>query len=585
MNDRQDPQGQIYGYDEYGRPLYGAPGPPGGYDYGTGEQATGYQDYDYGGQDTGQQQATPAYGAYDYGTGTGATSTDYPADYPAGYTADAANGYGTGYASGYGYDYGTGEQPPVASEPRDTALDAAPGAAWEEQSPGVPGQRQPSGQEGTEAGQGAQGGQEGYDTEQFSFVDEPTDNSQDVIDWMKFTESRTERREEAKRRGRSRRRFVVIGVVVAVLAATALLWATGSLPGVSGPGEDDSSSGAQTRDVIVVHLRETGGDLTATALLVANETTGEGTTLLLPNDLSVSLTSGTTTLGEAVGDSSAGDVRDALGSLLGADIEGTWRLDTPYLELLVNTVGGITVDTNAEVTAGEGDDKETVPQGKNTDLDGQAAVAYATHLGDGEEQTAQLERFGQVMQAVLAQMPTGTDSATEVVRALAQVPDPSLSEEELGASLATLAGYQQATSYETTLLPVQDDGSLSDETADGVVKDVLGGTVENSDSDSDSGSDSGGATSTEIAIRNASGAEDAAEDARIALVNGGFSVSGSSSVDDTEATSAVVYTSADDKETAVEAAKTLGLSEDVVSKGESSGNADVTITLGEDYPE
>ena len=40
--------------------------------------------------------------------------------------------------------------------------------------------------------------------------------------------------------------------------------------------------------------------------------------------------------------------RESLGTLLGADIKGTWRLDTPYLENLVELVGSIDLDTDAD---------------------------------------------------------------------------------------------------------------------------------------------------------------------------------------------------------------------------------------------
>jgi hypothetical protein len=542
VNDRQDPYGQnaqnaqIYGYDEYGRPLY-RPASPDGYDYGTGQQPPvppappappvppgSYEGYDYGGYDYGTAQQ-PAFGTYDHGTG------QQPPVAPAGPVPPAAPGY----------DQGTGEQAPVSAP--------------------VPGQRRPP--DG-----------DAYHTEQFAFVDDPNDASEDVIDWLKFTESRTERREEAKRRGKVRRRLLVFTLVLAVLGGTGYLWATDRLPAIPGlETTEETTTEAEVRDVIVVHLRETSGDTTSTALLVANETTEQGTTLLLPNELAVTPDGGTTTLGQAVAESSAGEVRDAVGGLLGADIAGTWRLDTPYLELLVNVVGGITLDTNAEVAGEEEGDDPLVPRGEDVALDGQAAVAYAVHRAEEEPETAQLERFGQVMAAVLDVLPPGRDGAGEVVNSLGQIADPSLPEDELSASLAQLAGFAQSDAHDTTLLPVRDDGTLSEETSDGLVRDVLGGTVQNADP--------GGAV--RIGIRDASGAEGAAEDARIDLVNGGFTVVDARSAEETQAESAVTYGDEAARTTAEEAARTLGLPDDAVSRGEGAGNADVTIVLGEDY--
>src|SRR5882724_44055 len=124
-----------------------------------------------------------------------------------------------------------------------------------------------------------------YHTGQFAFVEEPADDSEDVIDWLNFTENRTERREEAKRRARSR--LVALVVVLALVAAGGVgyLWYAGKLPGVSSAASKTGTTtavGAQNRDVIVVHLHNTSGGGTSTALLVDNTTTKQGTTVLVP---------------------------------------------------------------------------------------------------------------------------------------------------------------------------------------------------------------------------------------------------------------------------------------------------------------
>ncbi len=205
-----------------------------------------------------------------------------------------------------------------------------------------------------------------YRTEQFSFIEEPDEDSEDVIDWLKFTESRTERREEAKRRGRSR--IVALSVVLALLVAGGVgyLWWAGKLPGLAGAdtGQAAASSG-QKRDVLVVHLRDTATGNSSTALMVDNATTGKGTTVLLPNNLAVSKEDGTaTTLGKSVKDEGVDPTRDSLNTLLGADIKASWRLDTPYLENLVETVGGITLDTDAAVPGEKKGDSPVVKRGQ-----------------------------------------------------------------------------------------------------------------------------------------------------------------------------------------------------------------------------
>ncbi|MFJ8631370.1 LytR C-terminal domain-containing protein [Streptomyces sp. NPDC093568] len=563
MNDRYDAgaagygadQYELVGYDEYGRPVYrqipAQQQPEQHYDpyaqqgYGYDPYATGRQQpvqpYDpYGTGDTGRQPPPPPYDAY--GTGThhqqqpGAHSPPYD---PYGRTA-------TG-----------GQQPRTA-----------------EQTAYIPQQAGPV-EEPVAQGRDDRD----YRTEQFAFVEEPDQDSEDVIDWLAFTENRTERREEAKRRARAR--VVALVVVLAIVAAGGVgyLWYAGKLPGLS--SSDDKSDtatpvGAQKRDVIVLHLHNTKKGGTSTALLVDNTTTEQGTTVLLPNSLALTGDDGsTTTLAKSVDDDGSSGTRDAIDTVLGTEIQGTWRLDTPYLQNLVDLVGSIEVDTNADVPDPDAKAKGSAPlvrKGTDQTLSGKMAVAYATYQASGEAQNAQLERFGQVMQAVLRKLTSDTQGATTTVQTLGMIIEPPLTDKDLGAFLAKLADLAKGGDYKTALLPVQSDGTLSDRASASVVKDVLGGTAKSPDKDA----------AVRVSVRNASGVKDNTGKARVVLLNGGFTFleGGNAS---TAATSEVVYADAADKDDATEVAKTLGLSADAVTKGDVSANADVSVVLGQDY--
>ncbi|GAA3365064.1 hypothetical protein GCM10017744_066290 [Streptomyces antimycoticus] len=365
-------------------------------------------------------------------------------------------------------------------------------------------------------------------------------------------------------------------LVIAAAGGVGYLWYAGKLPGLSdSAGDQAGAGGPQKRDVIVVHLRETKGGGTSTALLVDNETTKKGTTVLLPNSLSVSTEDGaSTTLGKSVTDEGSDSTRDSLSTLLGSKIQGTWRLDTPYLENLVELVGGITLDTDASVPSPQKGEDPLVKQGKDQILSGQAAVAYATYRASGEAQSKQLARFGQVMQAALKKVSSDTKGATSTVESLAQIPDPSLSEQQLGASLARLAGQAKSGAYDTAMLPVQSDGTLSSQATDHVVKDILGGTVKNSDKN----------TAPRVSVTNAGGPKDGSGAARVALVNGGFTVVTATEGGGTpQSASRVTYADAAQAGQAKEVAKTLGLPETAVRKGKGAANADITVLLGSDY--
>ncbi|MFI6008856.1 LCP family protein [Streptomyces sp. NPDC051243] len=562
MNDRYDAgaaghgadQYELVGYDEYGRPVYRQvpqqQPPQQQYDpyaqqgYGYDPYATGPQQpvppYDaYGAGDTGQQPPTPSYDPYGTGTHQQQAGAHSPPYDPYGRTATS------------------GHQPRVA-----------------EQTAYIPHQAGPVEDTGMQ-----DRGERDYRTEQFAFVEEPDSDSEDVIDWLKFTENRTERREEARRRARAR--VIALVVVLALVAAGGVgyLWYAGKLPGLSSSDDKsgtDTPVAAQKRDVIVVHLHNTKKGGTSTALLVDNTTTQQGTTVLLPNSLALSGDDGTTTtLAKSVDDDGSAGTRDAIDTVLGTEIQGTWRLDTPYLQNLVDLVGNIEVDTNADVPDPDAKTKGAAPlvrKGKAQTLSGKMAVAYATYQGSGEAQNAQLERFGQVMQATLRKLTSDTEGATVTVQTLGMIIEPPLTDKDLGAFLAKLAELAKGGDYKTAMLPVQTDGTLSAQASASVVKNVLGGTAKSPDKDA----------AVRVSVRNASGAKDNTEKARVVLLNGGFTfLEGGTAA--TEATSEVVYADAADKANATEVAKTLGLSADAVTKGDVSGNADVTVVLGQDY--
>ncbi|BDH03841.1 LytR C-terminal domain-containing protein [Streptomyces seoulensis] len=548
-------QYEIVGYDDYGRPMYQqVPSrPPRQQTYDPYGQQQGYAQ---GGYDTGQQQPIPP--AYD----------------PYGQQGAPYDPYGTGGHDPYGQAAAGGQQQPRGTEqtayiPQQTGPDAQP-------------QRRPQPPEEPDAQAPPAGPerQEGGEEEQFAFVEEPDGESEDVIDWLKFTENRTERREEARRRARGR--IIALGVALAlvVTGGVGYLWYAGKLPGVSSPGSATGTTvaaGAQKRDVIVVHLHNTGKRDTSTVLLVDNATTKRGTTVLLPNSLALTDDSGTTTtLAKSVDDDGSSGTRDQLDTVLGTDIQGTWRLDTPYLQNLVELVGNIEIDTDTDVPDPDAKKKGSAPlvhQGKAQTLSGKMAVAYATYRGPGETENAQLARFGQVMQGALRKLSSDPSAATTTVQTLAQILDPPLTDKDLGTFLAKLADLAKGGKYRTVPLPVQTDGTLSAGTSDSVVKDVLGGTAKSPDAGS----------AVRVAVQNATGAKDDTEKARVTLLGGGFGFIEGGTASSAEAASEVVYSDAADKQDAADVAKTLGLPAGSVTKGAVSSGADVLVVLGQDY--
>ncbi|MCT9004258.1 LCP family protein [Streptomyces rhizosphaerihabitans] len=595
MNDRYDgyaggDQYELVGYDEFGQPVYRqVPQQPAqGYDgYGAQQQGYGYDPYVTGRQEPGQSYDTgrqPPVAPFDtgqhetvssYDTGQHETVSPYdtgqqpsvPFD-PFGTGAPRAGGTGAGSTSYDPYG-GTADPAGAASTGRQPRV--------AEQTAYIPQQAGPA-QDGP-AQDGAPRADRDYRTEQFAFVEEQEAESEDVIDWLKFTENRTERREEAKRRARSRVVALVVVVALVAVGGAGYLWYAGKLPGTASHGKPGTTTAvtAQKRDVIVVHLHNTKGGGTSTALLVDNTTTKQGTTVLLPNSLALTDDdSATTTLAKSVDVDGSSGTRDALDTVLGTSIQGTWRLDTPYLNNLVELVGNIEITTNTDVPdpdAKKKSDPPLVKKGTEQTLSGKMAVAYATYRASGEAQNAQLERFGQVMQGVMRKLSSDKQAATTTVQTLAQILDPSLTDQDLGAFLAKLADLAKGGDYKTALLPVQQDGTLSASASSSVIKNVLGGTAKSPDAGS----------AVRVGIENATGVKAAGNQARIALVNGGYTFLDSGTAAAARSVSQITYSDPAKKDDAVEVAKTLGLPTGTVKKGTVTSNADVSVVLGQDY--
>ncbi|WP_460625081.1 LCP family protein, partial [Kitasatospora kifunensis] len=413
-------------------------------------------------------------------------------------------------------------------------------------------------------------GQDPYQTGEFTFVDEQAEETEDVIDWLKFAESRTERRDERRRKLRTR---LIGGAVALALAAggtVGYLWYTGAL------GNSQSVAAAVgSRSVVVVHLRDLQGKVSS-ALLINDAAGHKGSILLMPDTLQLPTggDSPTTALGVSMDSVGPAATRDALSNLLGAPVAGTWRLDTPYLQLLVSQLGGIKVDTNAQITGPDG--KTLVDQGSQRTLTGQAAVAYATYQAPGESRDAQLARFGQVLTAVIAAMPTTLPDATDDVHRMGAVLDPSLPEKALAGLLVELAQQAGAGHLSTTTLPVQPDGTLDQGKAGPVVKDVLGGTVH-----------SAAATSgpARVSIVDATGSGGStAQAAQIQVVNAGLNfVPGGATAPSPQATTEIDYTDDGRAAAAQSLATSLGLPASAVKKVTTAQTADIVVVLGKDY--
>ncbi len=412
-------------------------------------------------------------------------------------------------------------------------------------------------------------GQDQYQTGEFTFVDEPAEESEDVIDWLKFAESRSERRDERRRKLRNRAIGAAVALALVAGGGAGYLWLAGGLG-----GSQSAAAAAGPRNVIVVHLRDLQGRV-STALLVNDASGHKGSSLLLSDALTLPASgdSATTPLGQAMDSIGPAATRDALGNLLGAQVAGTWRLDTPYLQLLVAQLGGVKVDTNAQIPGPDG--KVLVEKGQQRTLTGQASVAYATYQAPGEARGAQLARFGQVLEALIRTMPTALADATDDVHRMNAVLDPSLPEKALAGLLAELAQQAKDGHFATSTLAVKPDGTLDAATAGAQVKDVLGGTVHAA---------AAANAIARVSILDASGNDQAAVAAQVQVVNAGLNfVAGGGKAPSPQAASEIRYTDDTRADAARSLATSLGLQPTAVKKVTDPQTADLLVVLGKDY--
>ena len=538
---QQPPYGQQqpYGYDAYGQPLY--------------QQQPEQQQYAEPGHDYQGYPQQPQYG-----------QQQYPQQYPPQQPQYGEQQYPQPAQPVQQAPYAVPEQraaqyapppPPVVPAPARAASPTPPAPAKGSGPAPAPGER-------------------GFGTEEFAFVDD-AEESADVIDWMKFSETRGERRDERRKRLRNRAVAVLVVLVLVAGGTGGYLWAKGRL--FDTPAAPVAASTQRT--VVAVHLHDLSQNI-YTVLLVSDPSGHTGATVLVPGTLAVPTDGGGAPepLGSTPGSKGSVDVqgnaatRDGLNTLLGANITATWGLYTPFLQKLWDIVqpAGISVDANATITVGS---KVLVSPGKAA-LHGDAAVAYATYRAKGESSGAQLARFGQVMTALVQAMPQDAPTASGYITQMGAVPDPSLPDSTLGAVLAALSKDAQAGKYTTQTLAVKGDGTLG-AGADDLVKKLLGGKV------SDSGST---ATAARVAVQDATGSSNLANLADADMVNGGFTlVPGTAKSAGAQAVSTVSYTDAARAADAEQVAQDLGLPASAVRKVTTAQSVDVMVVLGRDF--
>ena len=258
--------------------------------------------------------------------------------------------------------------------------------------------------------------------------------------------TRTGRRSElrAKRR-RQRRRLTVVGIaaalVVALLFVLTLFHGGGSSPKkVHAP--------TRTQRTILFQLKGPAGTAVASALLAHDGPSTSGAVVLVPPQVLAQVPGvGSVAFGKALQTGSVAGARNALADLMGVTIDGSWVVDVPTFQRLVDQEGGVQVDVDAVVLSG----RAVLLQPGAQRLAGLQAVQYATYLGAGEQEQTRLARLQSVLDGVLTGLPTTT---TDLLRSLGPGSLSTAPTAALGDVLTGLKKDDKADSLQYRSLPV-----------------------------------------------------------------------------------------------------------------------------------
>lgn len=230
------------------------------------------------------------------------------------------------------------------------------------------------------------------------------------------------RREERRQRKREqRKRFGLAGGSVAVVLG--LIIALVLAFGVNRVVTHDNGN-KRTQTTLLLQIQGPNRTALASALLAHDSARHAGVEVLVPSSLITDVCGyGSQNFGNILG-LPGGEVasRAALSSVMnGVTIDGSWILSTAQLGKLVDAIGGITTDVDADVIqrTGGGGGRILVPKGPNQHLNGAQAVEYATYQASSSEgAVAQLARLQNVLDGIIQKLPNQLASLEARLRSL-----------------------------------------------------------------------------------------------------------------------------------------------------------------------
>ncbi len=242
----------------------------------------------------------------------------------------------------------------------------------------------------------------------------------------------------------SRRLLVAIGLLllILVLVAVAVLVRTNSTtPEVKPTPSPTTTNSVGTPDqgTMLVAVRDEKSLITDAVVhgaVATPDTVPVGSWLSMQPGLAIAVNNlGSVSLSQR-GPFAPADVARDVSNELGFDVDGAFILDRLAFAALVDSVGGVTVNSPVPVVAVDADGKTTVlvKAGKSK-LYGPAAAQYVIALNPNEEQEGRMARFNEVWTQVLLKLPGNLDRVRSIVGSLGSLSRVSLSPEEVSEAL------------------------------------------------------------------------------------------------------------------------------------------------------
>lgn len=367
----------------------------------------------------------------------------------------------------------------------------------------------------------------------------------------------------------------LVALVVLAVAAVAVL-----RPDDAAVPDAAPTATPATDRSLLLGVVDGAGDLTGTALLAAGA--DQTSALLVPSRLLVDVPSGGRVALRDALDTGDTAPAQAVGDALEVRVDGTWVLTTTGLAQLVDALGGVVVDVDVAIVAGD----VSLAPGPAQTLTGVQAAAFATQLVEGEAEPGRLARLDQVLSGVLGLLPQDTAAVEQQLLALGDESRTTYALGDLAAVLADVADDVASDAYAATVLPVTEIATgaeevlygLDDEAASRVLADRFAGVQRD-----------GTGQSPRVLVQNGVGTPGLGEEARNLLVEEGLRYVGGGNAETLGRATTVVAVPTDDaesRELGTQVAAALGLEPDVVAVGlDAPTLADVVVVLGADFAE